>query len=91
MDLLFKRYASPFFLIDQMIIAESLTDFIIKINDSVEEERLWDLWLHKVSNGKSFSQWKESIQQQTLVVSKSDIETTVNDSFYMIQEFIPST
>ena len=76
MDLLFHRYASPYFLIDQMISVEGFSGFVQELHDRTEEEKLWEFFLHKVRD-KSFE------------VSKTQIETTVNNSFDIMQGFIP--
>jgi len=88
MDLLFKRYASPFTLIDQMILAEQFSDFVNDVLDFVENERLWDYYLHKV-NGQSFEEFKNSVKERQKVVTPTNIETTVNDSFDILQGFVP--
>ena len=48
MDLLFKRYASPFILLDNLIATNSLTLFIIDMLDIVNEEKLLEYFMHKV-------------------------------------------
>jgi len=88
MDLLFKRYASPFSLIDQMIMAEQFSEFINDVLDFAEDERLWDYYLHKV-NGQSFEEFKSSVKEQQKVVTPTDIETTINDSYDILQGFTP--
>lgn len=88
MDLLFKRYASPFSLIDQMILTEQFSDFVTSVLDFAEDERLWDYYLHKV-NGQSFEEFKSSVKEQQEVVTATNIETTINDSYDILQGFIP--
>lgn len=49
--MLFQRYANPMPLLDQMIKAGRLTEFIgetISIhNEEQEEKAMWEFWLHK--------------------------------------------
>ena len=87
MDLLFHRYASPYFLIDQMISVESFSGFVQELH----EEKLWEFFLHKVRD-KSFEEFKGALNSQpkeTFEFSKTQIETTVNNSFEIMQGFIP--
>lgn len=90
MDLLFKRYASPFLLVDQMLLIGEFNRFISEIYDYAEEEKIWDYFLHKVY-GKSFDEFKLSLQQQSQVfdISNKQIETTINESFEIMENFVP--
>ena len=90
MDLLFKRYASPFLLIDQMLLIGEFNRFISEIYDYTEEEKIWNYFLHKVY-GKSFDEFKLSLQQQSQAfdISNKQIETTINESFEIMENFIP--
>lgn len=60
MDLIFKRYSSPFLIINEMIINGQLLKFINKILDIQNDERVYDIWLHRVFD-KSFEQFKEGL------------------------------
>ena len=66
MDLLFKRYASPFVLLDAFILTNSLNGFVDDFFDFVIEERKekteWEFFLHKVYD-KSWSEFSDSIKQ----------------------------
>ena len=65
MDLLFKRYASPFVLIDGLILTNSLNIFVDDFFDFVIEEQKnkteWEFFLHKVYD-QSWSEFSESIK-----------------------------
>lgn len=67
MDLLHKRYASPFSFIDTLIENSGFYDFAKYLMNKVEEEKAesmeWDFYLHKVY-GKSFADWKQEAQNQ---------------------------
>lgn len=91
MDLLFKRYASPFFLIDQILLTGNFEAFVSDLFDIVQEERTWEFYLHKIK-GKSFEEFKRTLNddQNNFEMSKEQIETTVNDSFEILQGFIPA-
>lgn len=90
MDLLFKRYASPFLLLDEMILNGTLFEFVLHMMKQSYEESEWEYFLHKVYD-KSFKDFKESltIDNKTMEMSKSDIETTVKDSMNMVMNFVP--
>ena len=61
MDLLFKRYASPFLLVDQMSLTGQFSEFVTEIFDYDTDDRLWNIFLHKVDGQTSFNDWKASI------------------------------
>ena len=88
MDLLFRRYASPFTLIDQMIMAEQFSEFINDVLDFAKDDRLWEFFLRKV-NGQSFENFKNSMKESQKVVTPINIETTINDSYDILQGFVP--
>ena len=66
MDLLFKRYASPFVLLDNLILTNSLNNFVNDFFDFVIEEQKekteWEFFLHKVYD-KSWSEFINDIKQ----------------------------
>ena len=94
MDLLFKRYASPFLFINEMIRAGQFCDFVINFIETLNEEKNekaeWEFFLHKVWE-KSFAEFKESIQieQDNRNMSVSDIETTIKQSQNILANFNP--
>lgn len=94
MDLLFKRYASPFLLLDEMILAGELFDFIIHMVEQMNEEQEWEFFLHKVFD-KSFKEFKDALNTshttQVVEMSESELETTVNESRNILTSFTPET
>lgn len=92
MDLLFKRYASPYLLLDEMILAGKLFDFVTHMMEQMNEEQEWDFFLHKVFD-KSFMEFKSEMETNMDMLSKemseSEIETTVNESRDILAKFIP--
>lgn len=91
MDLLFHRYASPYFLIDQMISVEGFSGFVQELHDRTEEEKLWEFFLHKVRD-QSFEEFKGTLNgkpKDSFEMTKTQIETTINNSFDIMQGFIP--
>lgn len=87
MDLLFHRYASPFLLLDQVILYGDLSEFISTVWKIKDEEMQWQYFLSKVFD-KSFDDFKNTLKQQE-PPSKEEIETTVKDSMAMMDSFIP--
>ena len=45
MDLVFKRYSSPFLLLDNLIENGRFLEFIMELLDMHEEEQIYELWL----------------------------------------------
>ncbi len=86
MDLLFSKYASPFSFIDPMIQTLRFSEFVDEILTLESEKKEWEFYLHKVFN-KSFDEFKNSMEQPK--VSKEQIETTVQNSISILQNFIP--
>lgn len=91
MDLLFKRYASPFLLLDQMILTDRFSEFVSELlkirNEETDEQTLWEFFLHRVFD-KSYADFlKEVRQPKARPVSREEIETTVRRSYEMLKEF----
>lgn len=92
MDLLFKRYASPFLLVDQMILTGNFTEFVAKVVELDADEELWQFFLHKVDEEKSFNDWKASVvgQQAETQMSDDEIKATVQSSFSILNGYEPT-
>lgn len=88
MDLLFKRYASPFLLIEQMIAINSFSDFVTKLINLNDEDILWEFFLHKYMGEQSYSEWKESLESKE--VSVEEAEKIISNSFDILNSFEPS-
>ena len=91
MDLLFTRYASPFCLIDNLILTNSLNNFIDDFFDFIIEERKekteWEFFLHKVYD-KSWAEFSESIRQSENQ-TPMDLGATLTKSKYILNNFTP--
>lgn len=92
MDLLFKRYASPFLLVDQMILTGNFAEFVMKLVELDAEDELWQFFLHKVDEEKSFIDWKASLNsgQAKSQMSDDEIKATVKSSFDILNGFEPT-
>ena len=94
MDLLFKRYASPFLFMDGMIqtgrFAEFVIDFINAINEEREEKHSWEFYLHKVWEG-TYEEFRADIQNDKELqnMDKRTFEATVQTSLDILQDFKP--
>lgn len=86
MDLLFSRYASPFYLLDTYISVGSLSDFIIDLYESVNEDKLWEFFLHKVYD-KSWGEFLESTKP--VKTEKIDVGATLMKSKQLLDNFTP--
>ena len=91
MDLLFKRYASPFLLVNSYIRVGRFAEFVKEFLKLREEDLAWETWLHKVHD-KTFSEFKEAIDDaaKNEEFSKEQIKTTINDSAEMLNNFNPN-
>ena len=95
MDLLFKRYASPFLFMDGMIrtgrFDEFVDEFISTINAENEETTNWDFYLHKVQEG-SFKDFIDELEnnKQNQNMSEETIESTVQKSLSILNNFTPT-
>ena len=91
MDLLFKRYASPFVLLDNLIATASLSNFIDDffkfIGEEKQEETKWQFFLHKVFD----KSWKDFCEEITSVdkAEKVDVGATIKKSHDMLNNFTP--
>lgn len=92
MDLLFKRYASPFLLLDNYIQQGRFFEFIVEFAKITNEEKMFDVWKHKVFD-KSFEEFKETImtetKNETINVSKIAMKKTIQDSRAILESFDP--
>ena len=88
MDLLFKRYASPFVLIDTLIATSGLYDFIKKLDEIVIEEKNWEFFLHKIYD-KSWEEFKEFKESLKPVVENVSFNAVCDKSKNMLKNFTP--
>ena len=94
MDLLFKRYADPFSFINGMILTGRFREFVDSLWNTDEKEKndqeVWEFFLHRVFD-KSFDSFKEElrINAANRNLSERTIETTINHSMNILQNFNP--
>ena len=89
--MLFKRYASPFALLDNFISTSSLSvfidDFFKFIGEEKQEETNWQFFLHKVFD-KSWKQFCDEIASVDKA-EKIDVGATIEKSYNMLNNFTP--
>ena len=92
MDLLFKRYASPFPLIDQLILTNCLDKFIDDLfkfmGEEKQEQTKWEFFLHKIYD-KSWKEFCNEIEVSD-VENDVDIVETLNNSKNILNNFTPT-
>lgn len=94
MDLLFKRYASPFLFIDGMIqtgrFCEFVSSFTKAYQKEQDEETSWQYFLHKVYEG-SYADFKRELKANSehQNLPQRTIETTLKHSMSILQNFNP--
>ena len=95
MDLLFKRYASPFLFIDGMIqtsrFSEFVSEFVCTINAENEEQANWDFYLHKIQEG-TFNDFVAEMEETKRLqnVSAQSIESSVQTAMDILNNFNPT-
>ena len=93
MDLLFSRYASPFVLLDNLILTSSVSDFIDDmftfINEEKKEKTQWEFFLHKVYD----KTWKEFIDEINISNEQKEVDlgATLKKSKNMLKNFAPES
>lgn len=90
MDLLFKRYADPFTLLNGYIQTSRMCEFIRTFVKQNQEDDRWEYFLHKIWD-KSYSEFCEALQtsQDLQEMSDDDIETTLKESMEILGNFNP--
>lgn len=90
MDLLFKRYADPFSLLNGYIQTSRFCEFIQEFIKQKTQDDRWEYYLHKVW-GQSFDEFCETLQtsQEQRAMSDAEIETTVKESMNILGNFNP--
>lgn len=98
MDLVYKRYSNPMELIDNMISLSNFSEFISELADNVSDEKLYDIWKSKIYD-KSFAdfknemmaKWKKNTGIETSeTMTDEEMETTINDSYEILNNFNPN-
>ena len=97
MDLLFKRYASPFLFLNNLIETSRFKEGIDEILKAEREEKWWEMYLGTLPlNDKSFDDWKCEQMYGTkrnvgtiTELKQEEIETAVNQANSILNSFTP--
>lgn len=90
MDLIFKRYSSPYLIIDQMILYKSFNEFVDTLWEKHNDEILLDLYLsYNPYNTMNYDKFKDLAKQPVEQNTKS-LETTVKNSYNILNGFNPN-
>lgn len=93
MDLLFKKYASPFILLDMMLQSDRLDEFVTTLINEENEQKLWELYLHHGWLNKSFDDFKKEVlvpsSNESNKSNEKEIEATINHSKEILNGFNP--
>ena len=90
--MLFKRYASPMVLLDNMIRTHRFTEFVNEFiditNEEFEDHTLWEVWLNRIADRDWNEFYKLSKRRKSEnIPSSSVLETTVKESAEMLNGF----
>ena len=93
-DLLFRRYADPSPLMDGMLRAGQLCDFVEELvkrdNDEQREKVLWEIWLHRVFD-KSYPDFVDSLDGEPEQATPEQVRQIVAQSQSILDGFRPGT
>lgn len=91
MDLIFKRYSSPFEIMEQMILCGRFHEFVTEFIDNVNEDTLWESYLHYPFPPFSFDKFKEMLKNGSAddAQKRANLEATVKQSMNILDSFVP--
>jgi hypothetical protein len=95
MDVVFKRYHSPFLMLENVMRSVGLEKFIHTLNEEIREEQLWEVFIHSDS-GMTYDEFKKAqdkatnhVQKEHKVSRKDEIDSIVEQSQGILLEFKP--
>ena len=95
MDLLFKRYASPFSFIDGMMQSGRFDEFVVELVNTVNEEKedatTWEFYLHKVNPEVSYKDFVDELEndKQLQNMTEEDKAESINIAMSILNNFDP--
>ena len=93
MDLLFKRYANPFLLLNQVIEQKRLVDFIYELSEIKKEEETFETWLNKFSilSDIQYQEYKAKVEEISKPKDESsnelNLEVAFKNTFNILDNF----
>lgn len=90
MDALFKRYASPFTLIDNYIRVSRFSDFVQSFIKQKNEDDMWEYFLHKIWD-KTYAEYCEDVRVSQAVrdMTEDETEAIVKESMRILGNYRP--
>lgn len=92
MDLLFSKYASPYFFIDEVLSVGRLREFVYSVVKMENERKMWDIYLALVANPYaevgSFDEFKH--KHTAPKANNIDLGATVKNSRDVLLNFKPA-
>lgn len=96
MDLLFREYADPFSLLDQVIRCGRLIEFLQTFYKKHDEKLRWEFYINKLSplDERSWDEFNHDLDFGTTIEqqerpSDEEIAETVKHSYGMMKNFKP--
>lgn len=94
MDLLFKEYASPFVLLDEIISSGMFCEFLDVFDSKVQERQRWEFFIHKLppwddTSWEDFNKTLNGMEEKTNIPVATDeqLETIVKNSHKLLSNF----
>lgn len=94
MDLLYRRYASPFDFLNRVIkykrLNEIVSFIVIKHMEEENEQKTWEFYLHRPID-KSYNDFKAelSYEPSNTEMTETEFKATVQDSQLILKNFNP--
>lgn len=90
MDGIFSRYSDPMGAMDLMIGCGRFADFVKESTERLLDEKLFQTWLHKVFDGRSFARYKADVYRPAQPrMSDKRVADIVSDSLDILEGFNP--
>ena len=88
MDLIFKRYSSPFIFLENLIENNKFYDGVHTIWNKANDDKLWELYLHSMSE-KSFTDWKNELTYKDETPKEENLEVAKIKARNILNHFKP--
>lgn len=96
--MLFRRYASPFLLMEQMLkcgrFAEWVDELLKMHNKDINDQTMWEWYLHHTWLDKSYNEFRRQVGvdvQETTAPApeKADFKTVFSNTASILNSFVP--
>lgn len=91
MDLIFKRYSSPFILLDNYLRLGRFDEFVDEVIKANNEDETYKVWLLKVHD-KSYEEFREEVlnSSKNKASTPEQIKATISESKNILNGFNPN-